>query len=178
MNNPRSCNVTGHRKITPQGYINGSWWTPACDVVQQYHEAVKQAVSATVINLYQDHQVVEFISGGAIGADILFAEAIINLRDNHGYPITLGIAKPFPSQFIKWSPPTNARYNNVVNSANWVHTVSSDPYSAKKMHLRNAWMVNRAGITLALWKGVHAGGTWNCINYANSLGRVVLTINV
>jgi len=178
MNDPKICNVTGHRKIVPQGYINGSWWTPTCWAVQQHHEAVKKAVMSTVINLYQGSQVVEFISGGAIGADVLFAEVIIDLRDNYGYPITLGIAKPFPSQSSKWSPPTATRYNNVLHSANWVHTVAPDPYSARKMQLRNEWMVNRAGIILALWNGIHAGGTWNCIEYANNLGRVVLTINV
>ena len=178
MNNMKSCNVTGHRKITPQGYVGRSWWAPTCHIIQQYHGVIKQGIMSTVLKLYQDSGVVEFVSGGAIGADILFAEVIIELRDTYKYPITLGIAKPFPSHSSKWNHLTTTRYNNVLHSANWVYTVSPDPYSARKMYLRNEWMVNRSGILLALWGGMRTGGTWNCMNYAHNLGRIILTINV
>lgn len=178
MSNLFSCNVTGHRKIVPQGYTGGAWWAPACPVVQQYHTDIQQQIMLKVVELYQNSGVVEFISGGAIGADILFAEIIIQLRDIYSYPITLGIAKPFPEQSAKWQYQTVIRYDKILSLANWVHTVSPGPYSPHKMQVRNEWMVNRAGILIAVWNDIPKGGTWNCINYARSKKRNIITINV
>lgn len=177
MSNPLSCNVTGHRKLVPPGYNGGSWWTPTCPIVEQYHNGIKHVIMENIIKLYQNNNVVAFVSGGAIGADILFAEAVILLRD-YGYPITLGIATPFPSQASKWGHQTVVRYNKVLAAANWVYSVSPDPYSPQKMQIRNKWMVDRCGTLLAVWNGVTKGGTWNCINYARKQGRKILTINV
>lgn len=166
MGNMLSCCVTGHRKLVPQGYNGGAWWAPSCYIVEEHHTRIKQQMMLKVIDLYTNHGTIEFISGGAIGADILFAEIIIELRNMYKYPITLGIAKPFPSHSSKWNYQTTVRYNNVLSEANWVYNVSPDPYSYQKMQIRNKWMVNRAGIVIAVWNNIQKGGTWNCINYA------------
>lgn len=177
MSNPLSCNVTGHRKLVPTDYTGGGWWTPTCPVVEKHHKDIKQMLMESIISSHINNGVIEFVSGGAIGADILFAEAVILIRD-YGYPITLGIAIPFPSQSCKWGTDTVARYNKVLEAANWVYEVSPDPYTPQKMQSRNEWMVNRCGILLAVWNGVTKGGTWNCVNYAQKQGREILTINV
>lgn len=177
MSNPLSCNVTGHRKLVPPGYSGNAWWAPTCPVVEQHHNSIKQTIMESILSLHINNGVIEFVSGGAIGADILFAEAVLLLRD-YGYPITLGVAIPFPSQSCKWGAQTITRYNKVLTAADWVYSVSPDPYSPQKMQIRNKWMVDRCGTLLAIWNGVTKGGTWNCINYAKNQGREILTINV
>jgi uncharacterized phage-like protein YoqJ len=38
---------------------------------------------------------------------------------------------------------------------------------------RNEWMVDHADRVLAYWSGKEKGGTWNCIRYAENVGKKV-----
>lgn len=168
-------NVTGHRKITPYGYEGRRWWNPAIDpVVQQHHTAIMHELSTICINAINVGYNT-FISGGAIGADQLFAEVIIYLKQQ--YPIRLIIARPFPSQHIKWHPDGQERFFNILRQADEVIDVHPDPYAPWKMMERNKWMVDRSLGTIAIWNGTHRGGTWNCVDYATSKGREIIHLD-
>ncbi|MBQ7225212.1 MAG: DUF1273 family protein [Clostridia bacterium] len=111
-----------------------------------------------------------FIFGVADGADTDFANAVIHLRDNEGYNISLEAALPFPINPSK--NPTEKTLDRItlLKMCNRVHTVS--PYFHKGcMQKRNEFMVDRADLVLAIWNGIQKGGTWNTIKYGTKKGK-------
>jgi uncharacterized phage-like protein YoqJ len=119
-----------------------------------------------------------FISGGAQGVDQIAAEAVINRRANPEFAhIKLVIARPFPSQHIKWPYNSQKRFHEIVDAADVVVDVSPDPYAPWKMQVRNEFMVNQSRTVVAVWDGTEKGGTWNCIRYAVKMDRAVLVIH-
>lgn len=118
-----------------------------------------------------------FISGGALGLDQIAAEAVINRKRNPVYAhIKLVIAKPFPSQHIKWPQHAVDNYNRICDQADEVFVISGDPYSREKMQKRNEWMVDHSAACCAVWNGGNSG-TGNCVKYARSIFKPVLIVN-
>ncbi len=111
------------------------------------------------------------ISGGAIGFDQYLANVAINL----GIPLT--IAVPFKGQELKWPEKSQKQYHKLLNKASDIVIVSDGGYSAQKMRIRNEWMINNCDIVLACWDG-SKGGTFNCINYAKSVKKNIIMINI
>ena len=112
---------------------------------------------------------IECISGMALGWDMAFAEAAILL----GVPLCAAV--PFVEQPSQWPEASQHRYFEILDRADRVFMVCPPGYSAKKMQIRNEWMVDNSDMLLALWDG-SAGGTLNCIKYAKRRQR--LTCNV
>lgn len=84
--------ITGHR---PKGFpwkYNDSRSTEHLFYLQKLREAIEIFASSGYSH---------FISGGAIGADLDFAETVLDIRRD--LPITLEIAVPCPQHYMKWS---------------------------------------------------------------------------
>lgn len=109
------------------------------------------------------------ISGMALGWDQAFAQASANL----GIPFLAAV--PFVGQESKWPPASQAKYAALIAKAASVHVVSPGGYAAWKMQVRNCWMVDNCDHVLALWDG-SAGGTSNCVKYAEKVGRPITNI--
>lgn len=155
---------TGHRKIA------GTFEGP-------YHDKLKARLVTLLAELYgQGYR--DFISGGALGGDQDAAEAVISLKQL-GYlsGIRLIIAQPFPSQASRWKGNSLLRYNHILSQADKVVPVSPDPFTIRKLFVRNEWMVQHSHLVIAIWDGRLSGGTYACINYARKLNRRVITIN-
>jgi len=125
-----------------------------------------------------------FVSGGAIGTDQLAARAVIKLKQEKNdlylpYPddVHLVIAKPFPNQSSKWPVHVREHFDWLCARADRVFAVSQGGYSADKMMVRNRSMVDVSDTVIAVWNGVQQGGTWNCIEYALSVGKCVLIVD-
>jgi uncharacterized phage-like protein YoqJ len=110
----------------------------------------------------------QIISGMALGWDLALAEAAINLE------IPLIAAIPCPNQYKSWPQNSQDKYNRILNHTSKVEMISK-VYSVKAMQKRNEWMVDNCDTLLALWNGSN-GGTANCINYANSVGRIWINL--
>jgi len=165
---PTAC-FTGHRQLNGEYYNknnpSASWHT-----LRQYMDKV-------VTSFMRDHGVNHFISGLAIGVDMLGAESVALCRVfMKGVEIKLTGAMPFPSQPNKWPEPTRQHWHNVCGLCNEVVAVSADPYSPAKMQIRNEWMVDNSDYVIAVWNGVKSGGTWNCMQYAKAQGKPVFVI--
>jgi uncharacterized phage-like protein YoqJ len=104
------------------------------------------------------------ISGFALGWDQAFADAVIQV----GIPLIAAI--PFPSQPSHWPKSSQLFYQQLLEKASEIKIISPDPYSARKMQIRNEWMVNNSDFMICLWDG-SSGGTANCINYAVSKNK-------
>ena len=145
--------ATGHRPDKLGGY------TPHVD-----HELRK--VARAVIETVQPDRC---ISGMALGWDMAFAQAAIEM----GVP--LWAALPFVEQPSQWPEVSQRRYFEILDCAARVVTVCPPGYSAKKMQIRNEWMVDECDLLVALWGGT-TGGTFNCIKYARRVKRPVCNV--
>lgn len=165
--------VTGHRQLIPAGHIGTPW--PENPVVYEHHRAIVDRLlhfCFDMVNVGHD----TFITGMAIGADQLFANAVIMLK-NAGHQIRLVAAVPFVGQEGKWPAKSQGAYREIIARCDHVRIVSDGAYSPAKMQIRNQWMVDNSDTVLAVWNGVEKGGTWNCLQYARQQGRSIIRLD-
>lgn len=165
---PTAC-FTGHRAL------NGSYY----DHVNPTKEwaTLRNQLQATIQNFITARNVNRFISGMAIGVDQLAVESVALVRSFTAVPVTLTAALPFPSQANNWPHNVRQRWVELRDLCNEDVAISPDPYAPQKMQVRNEWMVNNSDYVIAVWNGVQKGGTWNCIQYAQSVGKPVFHIH-
>lgn len=155
--------VTGHR---PPG-INGRQGdyresTPA----YQWTRRVLEALA----NFAVEGGALECITGMALGADTLWAEAVLD------EDWRLVAAVPFRGQEKRWPAHAQERYHRILRRAE-VHVLSEGPYHPGLMDARNEWMVQRADVVVAVWNGEERGGTWNCIQTARLADKPVIVLD-
>lgn len=107
------------------------------------------------------------ISGMALGWDMAFAQASAEL----GMPFHAAV--PFEGQQSQWPASSQRYWEELIKLAASVTIVSPGAYHVEKMQIRNEWMVNRGHRLCALWDG-SAGGTGNCVRYAQSNPKVAI----
>lgn len=106
-----------------------------------------------------------FICGMAKGADAYFCEAVIRLRAVHG-DVRLEAAVPFPGQSDRWSRADRERYQRLLSQCDF-ETLIQQAHSPGCMHRRNRYMVDHAGLVIAVFNGQPQGsGTLATLNYA------------
>lgn len=107
------------------------------------------------------------ISGMALGFDMMLAEACIEL----GIPFIAAV--PCATQADVWPRASQERWRELISEAFEVKVLSR-VYTHRCMQERNAWMVDHSDGLIACWNGETSGGTWNCIQYANQMGKHIL----
>lgn len=160
----KTCCITGHR---PKGFP-WDYSDEECALTQEYLESL----ACQIYDLMRKGDFTHFISGGALGVDIDFAEIVIGLRDNTFDDITLELAVPCPNQQKLWSETDKERYSKILEQANIVTNVS-DKYTPSCLQKRNEYMVNKSDLVLAFWNGKNKGGTFNTITYATKIGKTI-----
>ena len=155
---------TGHRPDRIGGY--------APNPIQDW---VKEALKA-IIERALEKDIMNFISGGALGVDQWAAEIVAKMKEK-GRALNLCIAKPFPSQASRWEKEAQAQYKNIINKADKIIEISDGGFAAWKMHKRNRWMVDHSKYIVAVWDQEKKGGTWNCLEYAMKKDKRVYIIN-
>jgi len=162
--NRRAC-ATGHRPPKLGGY-------------HRHNPIMERVEQETVQLIWRAYQAGyrTFISGFAQGFDQLFAELIIRLRAK--YPDTgvkLWAALPCRGQETPWPSAAQRHYHDLLDQTDFSYVVHDGPYTATCMQERNIWMVDESSLVIAAWNG-SAGGTANCIQYAESLHRSILYV--
>jgi uncharacterized phage-like protein YoqJ len=189
----RTLAVTGHRPEKLYGY----------DFTDPRYEALSRKIGELVANAYA-HSYRQFISGCALGADMLFAEAVIELRQkvSAADPAYLTSAVPYITQAEHWPAEarqrwldilkrsdltylTNAkreiRYLEVVKHLDSLrHGKSTHPptedYERRFLLDRNQWIVDRANSVLVIWDG-KPSGTADCVRRAQERGIKVVRLD-
>jgi uncharacterized phage-like protein YoqJ len=110
------------------------------------------------------------ISGMALGVDQWAAQIALEMQ------LPLLAAVPFLGQDAKWTKRQQAHYRRLLDKAAEVVIVSSGGYTKRKMDRRNEYMVHRCDVLIAVWNGT-AGGTANCVHYAQIAKRDIRWIN-
>lgn len=128
------------------------------------HEAAWAAFRAELLRLRPDGA----FSGMAVGGDQIAAEVCCELE------IPWVAAVPFAGQERRWPRAVQERYRQLLGRARGIATICDPPTNNSEMraamHARDRWMVDRAGLLLALWDG-SSGGTGTTIAYAREVGR-------
>lgn len=155
------CCVTGHR---PKGFPFPH--DRDCVEYMDYRCKLDREVELLAREGYRD-----FITGMADGADLDFAETVIELREAEGY-ITLEAALPYPIRPTKKVTEYIDHRDTILLQCDR-KTVVSTHYYRGCMQARNRYMVDKADIVLAIWNGTQNGGTWDTIQYALSKGKEV-----
>ena len=108
-----------------------------------------------------------FISGGALGFDLISAEAVVNLKSV--YPnIRLIFALPCKGHDIKWKVDERIRLSVLLRYCDDVVFVS-DLYSSDCMLKRNRYMVDNSSYCISYCTR-DTGGTAYTVRYAKAAG--------
>lgn len=115
-----------------------------------------------------------FITGMAMGSDIMAGEVITELKQE--YPeIKLIGAIPFNGHTSMWSDEWKTRFNDLLNKLDLVQYISK--YQTNKSYsMRNKWMVDNADEVIAIYNG-RKSGTGNTVEYAKSNNKNVNVIS-
>ena len=109
-----------------------------------------------------------FISGMALGFDMICAEIILQLKKE--YPdIKLIGAIPCKTQDKLWNEKDKQRYKNILSKLDGVRCIYDDYIGPKCMLERNQYMINNSSLVIALFNGKN-GGTKNTLDYAKKSG--------
>jgi uncharacterized phage-like protein YoqJ len=111
------------------------------------------------------------ISGMAQGTDLWAANIAYKLN------IPFIAAVPFIGQEKAWPEKSQKIYHNLLNKAIETVIVSDGGYAAYKMQARNEYMCKHCDKLIAVYNGDLSGGTFNCIQYAKSIGKEIIYIN-
>lgn len=158
-----TCCFTGHR------YSKLPWGRnerdPRC-------VKLKNDLANTIRAVYESG-VRHFICGMALGCDMFFAEAVIQLRYDEP-DITLEAALPCEGQDAKWLPEDQKRYDWILACCDKITLVNRE-YSRNCMMLRNMYMVQQSSVIIAVFNGA-AGGTLNTLRYAYQEGLEIIEL--
>lgn len=131
-------------------------------------------LSATVENLIvEGHK--QFITGMALGIDTWAARIVLKLKEKYPH-IKLIAAIPCKDHCNRWPKQSQDEWHDIVAQCNEVIYVSDQGYTLWCMQDRNEWMVNHAGVVVAVWDG-SPGGTGNCVKYAREKQRFIIQID-
>lgn len=150
-----SCCFTGHRPgKLPWRYREDD---PRCLALKR---RMADAIEAAYQGGYR-----HFLCGMALGCDLYFCEAVLDLRSR--LPgVTVEAAIPCPNQDGGWPPDQRARYRRLVGACDF-ETLVSASYTPYCMQRRDRYMVDHASLLIAAFDGT-PGGTRYTIEYAMS----------
>lgn len=134
---------------------------------------LKAKIKEKIITLI-DEGYTTFVSGMALGADILCAEIVLELRDF--FDIKLKCLLPCKKQEKFWSKSDKNKYQTILSQCDEICYAVDGTYVTGCNHLRNKKMVDASDVVVAIFYG-HSGGTKFTIDYAKEKGKKVVVIN-
>lgn len=115
-----------------------------------------------------------FLCGMAMGCDLYFGEAVVELRRRHP-EVTLEAAVPCPGQADNWGRELRERYARLLEACD-LETLVQNRYSPSCMQRRDRYMVDRSSLLIAVYNGT-PGGTRYTVQYAMSQGIDIVDLS-
>lgn len=116
-----------------------------------------------------------FLTGGALGCDLLAAEAVISLKKKYRKKqIVHELCIPCRNHDAKWKEQDKRRLEEIKKSSMVTYVTDSD-YFDGCMQKRNRYMVDTSSVLVAVYDGI-SGGTKNTVEYAKKLGKKLIVI--
>ena len=117
-----------------------------------------------------------FLTGMALGTDMIAAEEVLRLKQELYPQISLIAVIPCSGQSDKWSDESKKRYDNIISRASHVIRLSERPYFNGCMQARNRFLVEHSTLLIGVYDGT-AGGTRSTIDMAEKRGNAVAIID-
>lgn len=133
----------------------------------------ENGLTMALLSLFED-ECYTFYSGGAMGFDIIAAEAVLDLKKACLHPVKLICALPFKKQADTYTDGWKARYEAVLAAADEI-VYTSEEYNKGCYSIRNRYMVDNSDYVLTWYDGAE-GGTKNTVNYARKSGKTVVNL--
>lgn len=147
---------TGHRSIS-------------FDSVCKVRAAVREAVKALYHIGYRN-----FMSGMAIGFDMLAAEEVLSLKSE--LPgLNLIAVVPFRQQSERWSYRERQRREHILSLANDT-IIISETYFRGCLLKRNDYMITHSSGLIAFFDGRNQGGTFYTCRKAKDKGKYIINL--
>ena len=156
--------LTGHRPPKLDGY----------DLRTPFYRRLQDRLEAFIEAVADDDTVVVCHSGMALGADTVWAHAILAQRGKHPGRVLFIAHVPVMTQSDQWPKASADHWRELVAQADNVR-VYSDAYSPRVMQERNVGMVDAADALIAVFDGTR-GGTGNAVRYAEESNTPVVLV--
>jgi len=141
--------ITGHRFID----------------YQIIHQGINQ-----LTNLALDRGITNFLTGMALGTDLLAAQIWIERQ------LSWEAIRPCGDQCNEWTWKQQERYYKLLNKATKQKTLYSH-YSKGVMQARDQYLVDNSQLCLAVWDGKQSGGTFLTIKMARKAQLPIIIFN-
>ena len=151
---------TGHRRLN--GHYRGDAWKKISGHMDE----------KIIPMLVKKYKITNYISGMALGVDMLAAERILYHKNRYFTPLYLEAAIPYKNQYTIWPEDEQKRYHSILKRADKVKILYGTAYANWKLNKRNKWMVDESRYVIAIWDGTRHGGTFNCYSYAKKMKSV------
>jgi uncharacterized phage-like protein YoqJ len=155
---------TGHRSLSADQWIY-----------------VQEQLNSAIPKLHREHETTCFISGAALGVDLLAAELVVKFRDA-GLPIKLVLYVPYWNHTDRWSPEEVHRFKKLLDQADLVSYYRRGClYDYKEVRGvllgRNRQLASRGDLLLAVWERYRSGGTHYTIERALNMNKPIICID-
>lgn len=156
---------TGYRP-SKLPYLND----PDCSETKGLYHAIYKEFERLIL---RDHRF--FLTGGALGCDLLAAEAVLALQKEYFRKrIVHELCIPCYDHDAKWNEKDKRRLEKIKENS-MVTYVSDSKYYDGCMQKRNQYMVDTSSVLVAVYDGVK-GGTKNTVDYAQKQGKKLIVI--
>lgn len=163
--------LTGHRPDKLAGY----------DMTDDYYNRLRQRLIRIIERSLAQYPIVECHSGMALGADTVWAEAIIACRDKYGKDRVPFVAEiPDYNQPGRWPKESRDKWSELMQHADRVNRYAPQNKGKSYAYIlnqRNIGMITACDILIAIYDGVSSGGTANGVRDGRRLGKWIVTIS-
>ncbi|MFI3320100.1 MAG: SLOG family protein [Rikenellaceae bacterium] len=155
INKEKTIAFTGNRNLT----------SPDGRPLNELKAAICNRLMELLEREYLDNGINTFISGMALGFDLLCATVVVELKRK--YPeIRLVAALPFIEQADKYSEADKAQYRHLIDQADFTIAVGGYTHTNQAYHDRNDFMLTNASKIIAYHNGKARSGTGSTLRKA------------
>lgn len=164
--NSSTCCFTGHRpQSLPWGFNEQD------ERCLKMKEQLKMEIIKAIENGYTT-----FISGMALGFDMICAEMVLELKKTFPRIKLIG-AIPCKTQDKLWKEKDKQRYRSLLAQLDGIRCIYDDYIGPECMLERNHFMINNSSLVIALFNGKN-GGTKKTLDYAKIHGLKVVVLKL